>query len=98
MENGQLITEYKGAPEVLLAHAKKYMTNDGKILPLNLDKLNAKIDDLANSAMRVLCFGYSKQSLKENIINDDTIITSLEMMYVQKLKKLLRKYKMQVFK
>ena len=77
MENSQLITEYKGAPEVLLAHAKKYMTNDGKILPLNLDKLNAKIDDLANNAMRVLCFGYSKQPLKENIINDDTIITSL---------------------
>lgn len=77
LKDNDFITEYKGAPEVLLSKATRYMNDNGEILPLNLDKLNAKIDDLANNAMRVLCFGYSQKTLKENEINDDIVITGL---------------------
>ncbi|SEK66044.1 calcium-translocating P-type ATPase, PMCA-type [Ruminococcus albus] len=70
-------TFYKGAPERLLAKATKYLDADGNIKDIDMDKLNAKIDALANKAMRVLSFGYSEKPLVENQINDDVVIIGL---------------------
>lgn len=67
-------TFYKGAPARLLAKAKKYMTADGKLVDIDKDKINAKIDELADKAMRVLAFGYSEKELVEDTINDDIVI------------------------
>ncbi|WP_027422261.1 calcium-translocating P-type ATPase, PMCA-type [Lachnobacterium bovis] len=70
-------TFYKGAPERLLAKAKKYLDADGNVKDLNLEVLNKKIDDLAVKAMRVLAFGYSEKDLTENSINDDLVLIGL---------------------
>ncbi len=70
-------TFYKGAPERLLAKATKYLDADGQIKDIDMDVLNAKIDALANKAMRVLSFGYSEKPMVENQINDDVVIIGL---------------------
>lgn len=67
-------TFYKGAPEKLLTVANKYLSLNGDEHKINLEVLNAKIDELANKSMRVLAFGYSNQEMKENEINDDVTI------------------------
>ncbi|MBR4023073.1 MAG: calcium-translocating P-type ATPase, PMCA-type [Ruminococcus sp.] len=70
-------TFYKGAPERLLANAKKYLDKDGNIKNIDKAALDKKIDELAAKAMRVLSFGYSESPMTENKINDDIIITGL---------------------
>ena len=70
-------TFYKGAPERLLASAKKYLDKNGEVRTLDMDVLNRKIDELAAKAMRVLAFGYSEKDLTENTINDDVVIIGL---------------------
>ncbi len=70
-------TFYKGAPERLLAKAKKYLDADGTIREIDQKKLDAKIDELSGKAMRVLSFGYSEKPMKENEINDDLVIIGL---------------------
>lgn len=70
-------TFYKGAPERLLAVAKKYLDESGEVRNLDMGILNRKIDELASKAMRVLAFGYSEKELAENAINDDVVIIGL---------------------
>lgn len=70
-------TYYKGAPERLIAKAKKYIDVDGKIKDIDFTVLNQKIDALADRSMRVLAFGYSESKLTENSINDDVVLTGL---------------------
>lgn len=70
-------TYYKGAPEKLIAKAKKYLDTDGKIKDINLDVLNKKIDELADRSMRVLAFGCSESKSVENSINDDVVLIGL---------------------
>lgn len=70
-------TFYKGAPERLLEQATKYLSSNGKEVPINIDKINQHIDLLASKAMRVLAFGYSKKNLVENKVNDDIVIIGL---------------------
>lgn len=70
-------TFYKGAPERLLAGATKYVAQNGEIKPIDKAALDKKIDELATKAMRVLAFGYSKQDLVENTINEDVVIIGL---------------------
>ncbi len=67
-------TVYKGAPERLMAAAAKGLNISGEEKPINLDVLNAKIDELAAKSMRVLAFGYSEKGMTENKINDDAVI------------------------
>lgn len=67
-------TVYKGAPEVLLKKATKYIDANGNIVDINLDKINKKIDDLAAKAMRVLGFAYSPSELVEGELPEDLII------------------------
>ena len=70
-------TYYKGAPERLLAKATRYVNANGETKDIDFDKLNAKIDELAERSMRVLAFGYSEKNLVENEINEDIVITGL---------------------
>lgn len=70
-------TFYKGAPERMLAYAKTCLDENGNEVPLDLEKLNEKIDELAVRAMRVLAFGYSKTPMTENKINEDVVIIGL---------------------
>ena len=67
-------TFYKGAPERLMAKAKKYMDADGNIHDIDAAKINEKIDQLAEKAMRVLAFGYSEKHMEMDSINDDVVI------------------------
>lgn len=67
-------TFYKGAPEKLLAASTQYLSLGGQVHTIDLDVLNAKIDELASRSMRVLAFGYSEKDMVENSINEDTTI------------------------
>lgn len=68
------VTVYKGASERLLGKATKYINQNGQVLPIDKDKLNAKIDSLADKAMRVLSFAYSESELIEDALPDDLVI------------------------
>ena len=68
------VTVYKGAPERLLGKATKYINENGQVVQLDKDKLNAKIDALADKAMRVLSFAYSESELIEDALPDDLVI------------------------
>ena len=68
------VTVYKGAPERLLTKATKYINEEGHVVPIDKDKINAKIDSLAVKAMRVLSFAYSESGLKEDTLPDDLVI------------------------
>lgn len=70
-------TFYKGAPERLLAQAKLCLDAAGNEVPIDEVALNAKIDELANRAMRVLAFGYSKKELVRDEIHDDLVLIGL---------------------
>lgn len=70
-------TFYKGAPERLLAQAKRCLLSDGSVEPIDFDVINDKIDSLAEKAMRVIAFGYSEKPMVENEINDDIVIIGL---------------------
>lgn len=67
-------TFYKGAPERLLAKAKRYLSSDGEVKDIDLDTVNSAIDSLATKAMRVLAFGYSERPLTDDNINEDIVI------------------------
>lgn len=68
------VTVYKGAPERLLGKATKYINENGQVVQIDKDKLNAKIDSLADKAMRVLSFAYSESELIEDALPDDLVI------------------------
>lgn len=68
---------YKGAPEKFLAVAKRGLDLDGNVVDLIPDVLNKKINEYASRAMRVLAFGYSNSTFKENEINEDVILIGL---------------------
>lgn len=68
---------YKGAPEKFLAVTKKGLDADGNIVELSLDVVNAKINEYASRAMRVLAFGYSNSPFRENSINEDVVLIGL---------------------
>ena len=68
------VTVYKGAPERLLGKATKYINENGQVVQIDKDKLNAKIDSLADKAMRVLSFAYSQSELVEDTLPDDLVI------------------------
>ena len=65
---------YKGAPEALLARAQYALRADGTLTSFDAAKLNAKINEYATRAMRVLAFGYSEQPFRKNEINADVVL------------------------
>ncbi|MBO6148126.1 MAG: calcium-translocating P-type ATPase, PMCA-type [Lachnospiraceae bacterium] len=68
---------YKGAPEKLIAAAKKCLSSDGNVVDIIPEVVEAKINEYAMRAMRVLAFGYSEKPFAENKINDDLVIIGL---------------------
>ncbi len=68
---------YKGAPERLLASAKKGLDAEGNVIDLRSEVVEEKINEYATRAMRVLAFGYSEKKFTENKINDDVVIIGL---------------------
>ena len=70
-------TFYKGAPEVLLEKAEKYLDIHGNEVDLDLEQINIKINRLARRAMRVIAFGYSKSRLRPNEVNEDIVLIGL---------------------
>ena len=70
-------TYYKGAPERILEKAKFYLNDQGEEAPLDLSQVDAQIENLANRAMRVLAFGYSRSKMVPHQINDDVVLVGL---------------------
>lgn len=73
-------TFYKGAPEKLLASAKTYVDANGTVQSFDdstASKLNRKIDELAEKAMRILAIGYSEHKMVEDKINNDLTLIGL---------------------
>ena len=69
---------YKGAPERLMASDNlQGVDQAGNVIPVDLGKLNEKINDYAARAMRVLAFAYSAQPMTENRVNDDAVLIGL---------------------
>ena len=56
-------TFYKGAPERLLAKARRYVSLGGEIRDIDPEVVDRKIDELAARSMRVLALGYSQQEM-----------------------------------
>lgn len=56
----------KGAPEKILQRCSHYYDKDGKKQPFDMNKLNTKIDELANRAIRVLALATSEDALGED--------------------------------
>lgn len=75
-DDADVKTYYKGAPEKLLAVAKKYVNANGDIVDINYDDVKKKISSFTTKAMRVIATGYSTSPMGENL-PDDLIITSL---------------------
>ena len=66
---------YKGAPERLMAKGGlKGVDTSGKIIDIDTDLINAKINDYAGRAMRIIGFSYSKSPMTESKINEDSTI------------------------
>lgn len=74
-KDNSVITYYKGAPEKLLAKAKKYETEQG-VFDLDVHKMQDKVEDFANSAMRVIALGHSESEIGEQI-PDDLVLTAI---------------------
>lgn len=70
------ITYYKGAPEKLLAVAKKYMNANGEFIEIDHNDVKSKISGFTTKAMRVIATGYSMSPLGDDL-PEDLIITSL---------------------
>ena len=60
----------KGAPEKILQRCSHYYDKDGNKQPFNMTALNAKIDELANRAIRVLALATSEDALGEDSLPD----------------------------
>lgn len=58
----------KGAPEKILQRCSHYYDKDGKKQPFDMKTLNAKIDELANRAIRVLALATSEDALGEDAL------------------------------
>ncbi len=60
----------KGAPEKILQRCSHYYDKNGEKQPFSLNELNAKIDELANRAIRVLAVATTEDALGEDALPD----------------------------
>ncbi|MCM1294056.1 MAG: cation-transporting P-type ATPase [Muribaculaceae bacterium] len=70
-------TLYMGAPELILAHATKYMTADGKIRKINKSVIDDVIAKNASRAMRLVATGVSASHILRHGLPDDLVLVSL---------------------
>ncbi|MBQ7499241.1 MAG: calcium-translocating P-type ATPase, PMCA-type [Selenomonas sp.] len=69
---------YKGAPERLMAtDALRGIDLQGNVIAADRSRLDAKINEYADRAMRVLAFAYSNKPLTESQVNDDAVLIGL---------------------
>ncbi len=74
------LTLIKGAPEKILQRCSHYYDENGEKQAFDMSKLNAKIDELANRAIRVLALATSEDALGEDALpegNNWTLIGCL---------------------
>ncbi|MCH5195376.1 MAG: calcium-translocating P-type ATPase, PMCA-type [Oscillospiraceae bacterium] len=64
------LTLIKGAPEKILQRCSHYYDENGSKQPFDMKALNAKIDELANRAIRVLALATSADALGEEALPD----------------------------
>ena len=70
--NGKYVTLIKGAPEKMLAKCSYYYDKNGARIPLtNSDEIDAKMDELATRAIRVLAFATSDSVIADGKLPDD---------------------------
>ncbi len=62
----------KGAPEKILQRCSHYYDENGGKQPFDMTALNAKIDELANRAIRVLAIATSEDALGEEALPDSS--------------------------
>ncbi len=69
----------KGAPERILEHCASYLDAAGNVEPLDADLINAKIDELADKAIRVLAFAACDGTIADEQISEESgwILTGL---------------------
>lgn len=72
VKGGMNITLIKGAPEKILQRCSHYWDENGNKQPFDMNKLNAKIDELANRAIRVLAIATSEDALGEESLPDSS--------------------------
>lgn len=70
IDGARRITLIKGAPEKILQRCATYYDMNGEKQPFDMNKLNAKIDELANRAIRVLAIATSDDALGEEALPD----------------------------
>lgn len=70
IDGAHRITLIKGAPEKILQRCATYYDQNGNKQPFDMNKLNAKIDELANRAIRVLAIATSDDALGEDALPD----------------------------
>ena len=63
IDGAKKITLIKGAPEKILRRCATYYDQNGEKQPFDMQKLNAKIDELAGRAIRVLAIATSDDAL-----------------------------------
>lgn len=69
---------FMGAPEVILAHTKKYIDENGDIQKLNKTKINNLIKQNASRAMRLVATAYSSDGAwSDDVLPDDLVFVSL---------------------
>lgn len=73
------LTLIKGAPEVILNLCERYHHEDGKIDTLtNKDELNAVMEELANSGMRLIALAISEHGIETaNVLPDHAVLVGL---------------------
>lgn len=77
IDGAKKITLIKGAPEKILQRCATYYDQNGEKQPFDMHKLNAKIDELAGRAIRVLAIATSDDALGEEALpegNDWTLV------------------------
>ncbi len=62
----------KGAPEKILQRCSHYYDENGEKQPFDMTALNARIDELANRAIRVLAIATSEDALGEDALPDSS--------------------------
>ncbi len=70
-------TYYMGAPEVILSHAKYYLSSDGGVLPIDANKIKDLIKQNAARAMRLVAMAYSPTFANDEQMPDDLVFVSL---------------------
>ncbi|MDE6250882.1 MAG: cation-transporting P-type ATPase [Alphaproteobacteria bacterium] len=74
------MTYYMGAPEMILAHATHYMTQDGHRHKLNVNTIKKLMSDNASRAMRLVATAISNKPISKNGLPDDLTLVCITSM------------------